>query len=326
MNNECIAVLHNNILQTFENINTYSLAMHEKYVLEGKVSREIIFDNIQDKITFPKVNEQKEILLQETFLSHLWSFTYSTFVIYEEAIQKRMLEKTFTGEILLNTPLLLRAKKLYDWSIGLKDMYSKWDLNLPNPKKHNCTEEQIYAEKINNIYQSTVSYFLCHELSHLINEDISFVKEKHLGMNTKTEKNKEDDRLLIIMVENEADNFAFNMLIGNDIDEKDKIEKALSIMIALCSSLILSNKSTIVQIKHPDIDDRFLAMMQKLNFENIENEFYIWYLGCLMFGMYFEKENYSINIPIEETHKDLFFKYLHEIDEFKNKIRNSLSN
>nr|WP_228256049.1 hypothetical protein [Malaciobacter halophilus] len=58
-------------------------------------------------------------------------------------------------------------------------------------------------------------------------------------------------------------------------------------------------------------------MMSKLNFERIENEFYIWYLGSIILNIFLAKEGVK-NLPKErETHKELFFEYLDKIDNIK---------
>ncbi|RYA23634.1 hypothetical protein CRU96_07080 [Malaciobacter halophilus] len=117
-------------------------------------------------------------------------------------------------------------------------------------------------------------------------------------------------------LEKEAEEFAFSILINND-SEEDKIQKGIAIIIVFCSSLLISNLNNLRQTKHPDIDQRLLTMMSKLNFERIENEFYIWYLGSIILNIFLAKEGVK-NLPKErETHKELFFEYLDKIDNIK---------
>ncbi len=90
MKKKSIQVLHNNIINFFENNTEHSSETHKKYVENGQVSQNILFDNSDQSVKFPSVNlDTKEITIQETYLSHLWSFTYAIFVIYEEGIQKK---------------------------------------------------------------------------------------------------------------------------------------------------------------------------------------------------------------------------------------------
>jgi hypothetical protein len=304
-----IQVLHNNIINFFENTHEYSFKIHENYVSEGKISPAILFYNGNEKIRFPFANlEIKEITIQETHLSHLWSFIYSIFVIYEEAIQKKMIDNTFDGSIDLSSQLLSRAEKLLYWSMSLKKTYSDWDISLPNPKKHNYDDEKFYAEKVNNLYQSAVIFLLYHEQAHLVNGHKSYF----LGFNTTTSFER-------IELEKEADEFAFSMLI-NEENESSKIEKGLAIIMLFSSALLLSNVSSLKQQKHPDIDQRLMTMINKLNFYEKENEFYIWYLGCYILNMYLKKSGIDYQAEISDTHQELFFKYLEKLDEIKQDI------
>lgn len=303
-------MLHNNIINFFENTTELSSSIHREHVENGKVSENILFDNSDLPINFPFVNlDTKEITIQETYLSHLWSFTYAVFVIYEEGIQKKLLDNTFKGNIDLNPPLLNRANQLLSWSMSLKDKYSDWNRNLPNPDIDYSikNDETFYIEKINNLFQSSVAFLLYHEVAHLVNNHSSY----YFGFNN---ENYEE----IQELEKEADEYAFSMLVQDD--EKNKIEKGLSIIIIFCSGLMLSNKLNLKQKKHPDIDQRLLTILNKLNFDEIEHEFYVYYLGSYILQMYFQKEKIPFKQEICDTHKELFFKYLNQVDKIKQSI------
>lgn len=310
MQEDPINKLYNNIMKFFETTNPHSEIQLKKYVQDGKLNPEIIIEEGSELIKFPFVNlDTNQITIQSTYLSHLWAFIYSIFVIYEEAIQKKLLDKTFTGQIDLDSDLLKRANLLLTWSMSLKTTYSDWDRILPNPdidySKQN--PETFYIEKINNLFQSSVSFLLYHEVAHVVNGHKSY----YLGFD---KLNNYDD---IKELEKEADDFAFNALIYDDDDEKNKIEKGLSIMIVFCSAFMLSSRHTLSQKKHPDIDQRLLTIINKLNFEKIENEFYIYYLGSYILQMYLQKEGQPILCGIYDNHKELFYKYLEQIDYIK---------
>jgi hypothetical protein len=302
---DTIAILDNNIIQFFENTNSNSLKLHNDYVALDKINREIIFDKSEDKIKFPSANlDTKQIILQGKYLAHLWSFIYAIFVIYEEGIQNKLLDKTFNGCIDFNPPLLNRAKQLLSWSISLKNQYSNWDLSLPNPKQHSNEEEKNYAEKVNNLYQNAVVFLLYHEMAHIVNNHKSFWPFS----------NNDDN----IEMEKEADEFAFSMLVEDN--EKSKVEKDLSIMLLLGSSLFLTNNfDSIIKVKHPDTDNRLKILLDKLAFEKEENKFYIWYLGCYILNVFLQLHKIDYHPDISEDAEELFFKYLSKIDEYKTK-------
>ena len=154
-----IEVLWNNIIHTFENIDESALTMHLKAVDSEVLHREIDYDNGKAPVKGAYADlETRKIYIQETYLEHLWSFIYSVFVIYEEGVQKPLINNTFSGGIKFDSEILTRAKSLYDWSISLCDIKTEWDINLPNPKKHNNELEKFYAEKVNSIFQKSVAY------------------------------------------------------------------------------------------------------------------------------------------------------------------------
>lgn len=310
MKKKLIQVLQYNIIKLLDDTTNSSSVILKKHIKNGLVSPNILFDNSDQAVKFPFVNlDTKEITIQETHLSHLWSFTYAVFVIYEEGIQKKLLDNIFDGNIDLSLPLLDRANQLLSWSISLKDNYSDWNQNLPNPDIDYSikNDETFYIGKINNLFISSVVFLLYHEIAHLVNNHSSY----YFGFNNENYEEMQE-------LEKEADEYAFSMLIQDN--EKNKIEQGLSILIIFCSGLMLSNKFNLKQKKHPDIDQRLLTILNKLNFDEIEHEFYVYYLGCYILQMYFQKENITFKQEICNTHKELFFKYLAKVDEIKQGI------
>lgn len=307
-----IEILHNNLCSFFEKTNDYSLNLLQQYIKDGKLTPELIIETDEEKIKFPKatLDGTNQIIIQNTYLSHLWSFIYSIFVIYEEEVQKKMIQGTYIGIIDDSSNLINRAIKLLEWSFSLKDKYSDWDIHLPNPDIDYTirNKETFYIEKVNNIYQSATSFLLYHEVAHLVNGHKPFFLGFNKDLSIKAGELKE--------LEKEADEFAFSILINND-SEDSKIQKGMAIIIVFCSSLILSNLNNLQQSKHPDIDQRLLIMLSKLNFEKIENEFYLWYLGCVILNIYLKREGIKELPQVCNTHKELFFKYLDILDNIK---------
>ncbi len=185
-----ITVLLGNIINSFENIDASSIEMNIKAVESGDLAKSISYDNGKRKVRTPCADlKTREIEIQETYLSHLWAFIYSVFVMYEEGIQRPLINNTFDGSLRFETDLLRRAKVLFDWSISLTKKYSDWDESLPNPRRYNSDEEKYYAEKVNSIFQSAVSYLMYHEFAHLtqnhdsyfLGMDMRFISESDLA-------------------------------------------------------------------------------------------------------------------------------------------------
>ncbi len=308
-----IAVLWGNIIHAFENVDDTFLNMHREATESGNLSKAIVYDKEKEKVRTPYANlKTREINIQEIYLAHLWSFIYSIFVMYEEGIQKPLINNTFDGSLKFETPLLQRAKLLFDWSISLTSEYSEWDEDLPNPKKHNSKEEKFYAEKVNGIFQNSVAYLLFHEFAHLTQNHDSFF----LGINM---NNLSDaDIAERVQIENEADQFSFNMLIKEQDDEKQRWVKGLSILLVICSALLITPTARgIKQSSHPDLDQRMLNILQNLNLATEEAQFYCWYLCGFAVRFYLIKHKIDVSTGEYETAQDAFFSYLGLLDEIK---------
>jgi len=308
-----ITVLWGNIVHTFENVDDASLKMHQEATESGNLSNAIAYDNRKEKVRTPYADiHTREINLQETYLSHLWAFIYSVFVMYEEGIQKPLINNTFDGSLKFETPLLKRAKLLFDWSISLTNSYSEWNEKLPNPRTYNSNKEKFYAEKVNGIFQYAVAYIMFHEFAHLTLRHDSFF----LGV----DMNNMDESEIAerVQVENEADQYAFNMLIKDQNDEKQKWLKGLSILLATCSALLITSTAQgIKQSSHPDLDQRMLNVLQGLNLATKEAQFYCWYLCSFSIRFYLIKHNIDVPAGKYETEQDAFFSYLDLLDEIK---------
>lgn len=309
-----ITVLWSNIVHAFENADESALESHIKAIECGKLAKSIVYDNGKEKVRTPFVDlKTREINLQETYLSHLWSFIYSVFVMYEEGIQKPLINNRFDGALRFETSLLQRAKLLFDWSISLTSEYSEWDEKLPNPKTHNNEREQFYAEKVNAIFQDAVAYLMFHEFTHLTQGHESFFLGIGLG------ERSEEDLAERIQMENEADQYAFSMLVKDMDDDKQRLVKGLSILFVMCSALlIVPRANSIKQATHPDLDSRLLNILFKLNLETEEAQFYCWYLCGFAIRFYLIKHNIEIETGEYETAQEAFFSYLEVLENVKN--------
>ncbi|GAA0690000.1 hypothetical protein GCM10009104_15730 [Marinobacterium maritimum] len=287
--------------------------MHLKAVESGLLNREIDYDNGGEPAKGPHADlTTKKIYLQEAYLEHLWAFIYSVFVIYEEGVQKPIINNAFTGVVEFNTEILRRAKQLYDWSISLAEKKTEWDRNLPNPQSHSNDREKFYAEKVNGIFQKSVSYVLFHEFCHLTQGHESY----YLGFQlcNLTEADYADR----IQLENEADEFAFNMIVGSHEDEKNRWVNGLSILFVKCSSLLLTRSlQGVKQRSHPDLDTRIHTALARLDLKSEQSQFYCWYLCCLAVNFYLLKHGITRDQHTYDTAEECFFAYLNQLDSIK---------
>lgn len=308
-----ISVLWGNIIRTFEQAEPSLLEMHYKATQSGDVSPAIACDDRKEKVKTPFANPiTREIYLQETYLSHLWSFIYSVLVMYEEGVHKPMKEGTYNNKIIFNTSLLIRARQLFEWSISLVDTYSDWDESLPNPRSHQDSEEKFYAEKVNGVFQDSVAFLMFHEFAHLSNgHDSYFLGVKSIDLDESAIAER-------IQIENEADIFAFDIFIKHGADNTEKWTKGLAMLFVICSALVIVPVSKgLTQTVHMDLDDRILHLLQRLNLETNESEYYCWYLAGWMLSLYLQKHHIPIEPITHGTAQDLFYYYLDLLDKFK---------
>jgi hypothetical protein len=308
-----VQCLCGNILKSFELANKTSLGMLSREVNCNGYSPKIIWEVNLSPIKAPYVNlEKKQIYLDDTYLSHLWAFIYSLFVIFEEKVQKKQISQEFKGSISFDTPLTIRAWKLYNWSLSLGHKFSKWDTGLPNPQNYVSEEEKFYGLKVNNLFSTSVAYILYHEFGHIYLGHTSYLlKIFDPQRESKVSVNKQ--------MENDADDFAYHILLQDNENDKEII--GLSIVFVFLSAILLPQSiRSISQNNHPDLDQRIHNTLSRLNFETEEQEYYTWYFACFALNLFFQKHDHKHNIPEMETAKDLFFECLKEIDQIKNMI------
>jgi hypothetical protein len=305
-----VEVLKENIISTFETADLDSI---RRSASSKKISGAIDYDNAQEKVKMPHAKtENRDIYLQETYLSYFWSLIYSLFVIYEEGVQKPLINNQFNGKIDQSKPLLMRARELYEWSISLLEKYSPWDERLPNPKVHNNDKEKYYAEKVNNLFQMAVSYNLFHEFAHLtLGHDSYFDGRPGYTLS-------ESERAERIQLESDADNFAFDKLLGTLSTNESNFPVGVAIIMAnVASILAVDSPSQVRQIIHPDIDERLHRVFLKLGLEQESGQFYCWYLGCLAIRLFFMKHGLAESPKEYKTAQDAFASYLQEFDLIK---------
>lgn len=310
-----IRVLQNNVIHHFENVRDDALEKHKKWVDTGKIKPGIKWLIEKEKVSSPYAAcNSKQIAIQEVFLSYVWAITYALVVIYEEAIQKKMIAHQWTGVIELNTPLLQGAERLFNWALSLTDKYSDWDKNLPNPEIQETDEEKFYAGKVNGIFLNAIVFILFHECCHLVNDHCAFLEKvinKHWSQLTATER--EDYKAL----ENEADLFAIESIISSTDSNKDKLIKGLSLVLANVSLLfIVKHPKILKSVTHPDVDTRLHNCLEYLG-HDLPTFDYVWYLACFACKIFFGFHHIPITTAPANDSIELFYRYLSVFDGIK---------
>lgn len=298
-----VSALEHNVIDEFERIAAQSNHCFESSVVDGKVCPVInlLLDRIAPKGPYADMNSRK-INIYESHLAFIWSFIYSSFVIYEEGVQKKMINGLFNNRIIFDNILLRRAKSLQDWAISFSSNFDSWDTySLPNPMRHFDDQEKFYVECTNKIFLQAVSFLLFHEYAHL----------------SLTHERIDDDRWSLDQ-EKDADNFAFSFFIDDSVSEKSRQITGLAIVFLYMTNFFLSkNIRGIWQNRHPHLHDRLKNGIASLNLSERASKYYIYHLASITLQTYLQSKGISVQQVASETAEDLFFEYLDKIDEFQ---------
>lgn len=323
-----VRVLQHNLIHTIENHTSNRIEELRTIIKEGKIKPGIKYGISNGKFKSIQIDpEEKVIKVEEQFLAFLWSFIYSTFVIYEEGIQTPSIKNggTFTGHIDNSKPITKRAFQLFDWSIALPVNFNFWPMKLANPEAYHTAEEQFYCEKVNGIYQRTVAYLCNHEIAHLVNNHWEVLKNIKLT----PEKNRtQAQKDLYKEIEGDADAYARQILVDLANNDNTKLIDGVSIIYAhLASFFLLNHPKDLMDNLHPDLDIRLSNTLDYLNFDEPQNKDYVYLLGYMILHYFFTKweselENIEMvyTFPLEYNKpKDCFDYALDFINQVKEK-------
>lgn len=256
-----ILALQGNVIHAFENPNGSAVGVLRDAIRDGFLSNELVMEMDESIPRAPRArrhgNTPAAIEVHFAHLELLWAFIYGWAVLFEEAIQKPMMNQSFDGRILLDTPLKVRAAQLLDWASSLRTKYSPWPESLPSPRHFENAAEESYALKANGIFQQGVAFFLYHEFGHVRQRHFDF-----LGAAT-------DDLPAVsrIEMEREADDFAYRVMVSQGESEEALTLKAWPILAAVLSSLyLIHGPAGVFQQNHPHLHHRVYDILSRLNF------------------------------------------------------------
>ena len=228
--------------------------------------------------------EPAYIELHRPHLELLWAFIFGWFVLYEEAVQKPLLAKSFTGPIVLDSALKQRAAQLLSWATGLKDKYTRWPQNLPSPSLSTATsvEEREYSAKVNGIFQEAIAFMLYHEFAHIF--------QGHLDVYDRAPT--PEASALTKQLEREADDFAFRIFVMETDGDDVRCIKGWAVLSASLSSLyLIDSPAAIFQERHPHLHHRVAHALSQLNFSNTKDRDYYWYLCSVVLTVFAKAHN-----------------------------------
>ena len=311
-----ILVLEGNIIQAFENPNGSAVELLRAAVAEGLVSHEL--DLIVDSApprgpSIVRMQQQPaSIVVRVSHLELLWAFIYGWLVLYEEAVQRPMIEGIFDGRILLVTDLTRRAAALLEWASGLRHAYTPWPAGSPSPTHTASEQERSYALKVNGVFQYATTFLLYHEFGHARLGHLDAVDPHDDALET---------RVTAVQLEREADDFAYRALVAHDDSEPVRRSKGWAVLVPALSSLYLvDGRADLYQRRHPHLHHRIADLLAKLNFQDEQNNFYYRYL-CSTVLLTFDRayradQDAPLTPRVFETVDEAFDAEMDDLDAF----------
>ena len=256
-----IKLLYDNIIDSFYYNNEITKSRLDALAEQGLIRRGIYFNPYPIPLRTPKVNLLTlEIEVHEPYMSFLWCIIYN-FIFLNEASQKLTSENEKILKINSNTTEGFdEVNNLLGWAFSLKKQYSAWPQFAPNPaiRTGKCLMASVLLVEI-------LKYLLYHEIAHLANNHVNYLSL----INTPAYDLSTDQLDELKALEVEADNYAFELLVGGDELDESNYNKALACIVAQLSNLlVIKDIHDLKQLKHPDIDTRLFNLMNKIKFED----------------------------------------------------------
>lgn len=297
-----------------------------KAICEGDPSRDglwigdVDYDARPQRVVPPLVAlEAGKIYLQETWLAYVWSLGYAMGVIYDEGVQKPLLNGSYTGTVAYGSDILVRARKRFSRGLALLDDYADWDGRLPGPfSKHYGHPESLpgqeatWAGRTTDLMVQAVLFRLFHEHYHLKHPTSSCELGCELIL-------RDDDWYrTYVGFERKADAYALRMLTADAAGEADRAQIGEAVILAFCASLFATKRPERVSHRsHPDMAARLAAVLETLGLDGLHSAFYFWHLACVMMRLFLLKHEYAYPPDVRgaDNPQALFADHLSFLDQ-----------
>lgn len=304
-----VRVLKFNITHQLEHTHPQFMEEFNKLLADHGLQPAIKYDytelpivnlNSPNDSLLPHVNSQKEVTIQETFLSYVWTMCYSLLVIFGEDVEKPQQNHLLKTDHKIDTQALDGARKLFVYGMSLIKSYSSWDrAALPNPEEY-CQTETYYVEKTNGLFVTAMGFVLCHEYAH--------IKLGHLDYRQAYISDCDS-----IIDEIRADRDALTSMLKGISDHQSKVTTEVGILFGLCSLVLL--KAEIQNSRHPDSDDRIETFLCSLNLDETSP---IWGFASLCFKLWDNHYKCQLIWPAQAEHfKELFYVIFNQLKAHK---------
>lgn len=264
-----IETLYDRLINTFENTSEISQARLSSYS-DTQLSRYVKIETGAFRTPYSD-HSTKEIVLNRRFLCLMWCITY---VLIEITQNKSRTAIKITETYLVmdkEDSEVLQLDYLFDWAYSLKTEGSSgnWPDALPSPINTNNK-----ARVTNVIFIDAINYIMFHEVAHIVNGHWNNYKDIDSKFKNGDILN-DDEKSSCVQMEQEADMFAYDCLVGSQNDEVIRYHKHLGIIIAGLSSLFAIKKGAkLFSLTHPSVHVRLFNSLQHTLFDE-EYEFHL---------------------------------------------------
>jgi hypothetical protein len=301
--------LRHNIVHAFENARGGNRSALGEAVASGLVAPTLEVLVNTHPACGPRLllDDVPKIQFHVAHLELVWAFAYSWLVIFEEAVQKPLLEQTFYGRIWFHTDLTQRAAQLLGWARSLRMAATPWPDGLPTPTHGASVEEQCYVDKANSIFQDAMAFMAYHEFAH--------ARYRHHEAVDPRDRSAEG-LATAVQLECEADDVAFHTVVPSGATDSLRRMLGWSVLTPVLSSLyLLRGPRALRQTRHPHMHHRIQAMLEKLAFDEASRDYFT-YL-CVAVVQDFAQTHHGA--PTEprsfDTADDAFSAWLDECDD-----------
>jgi hypothetical protein len=301
--NQPVRVLKWNVAHTLEHVHPdfpgEFQAVLQKHGLKPCIaydcSDRAIVDRKSPDHLVPFVDQNKQITIQETFLSLVWATCYSHLALFEEQNSKPILNRIYGHNHVIDQRAIRDAANVYKYGVSLVRNYKPWDkTNFPNPEDYDSTD--IYIEKANGLFVLAMVFILCHEFAH--------IDRGHLD-----DYIPEVDRPL---PEAEADARAVEIMLRGATDPSKRVNYAGGMLLGLCSLLTLRRE--LASNTHPHLAKRIERALRAQQLDDISP---LWGVATMSFKLWDELHNQDhprIHWPQSaETFKHLFYDVVNQL-------------
>ncbi len=298
-----VKVLENNILWYFQQTHKDFTIRLKKDIEKADLKPGIKYINEESKIReIAYINSNKQIHLQETFLSYIWIVSYCLMTIFDEHILLPRLKNGVT-----NDPKRLAYKMDFlRHAVSLISKYTPWDIDyFPNPEKYTF-DQKANIEKTNSIFLRAVNFVLCHEYSHFsLGHSDKAIELMIAGRQITDEENKID--------EIDADYNAIRLMISTAKTKKIRKNIEYGIISGIASLIFIDKIGK--KDNYPDPEIRLKNALENLKLKDDDLH---WGLASLALKIWVDFQKESITLPeVVDTYKECFYLIIKEINEIK---------